>query len=888
MQRWPVSFWRRKKRETEIEEEVQSHLEMAARERTERGEAVDEAKRAARREFGNVELVKEVARDTWGWRRVEEFVEDVRYGLRMLSKKPGFTAVAVLTLALGIGANTAIFSFVNAVRLRELPVKDPQQLVFPRIISLEGSGSEFAYREFEEIRGRSQSFSGVFAFDTTRFLASFNGQTDFVWGQCVSASFYSVLGVHPILGREFTEQEDQSGQPATVVISYEYWKRKFALDPSVVGKNIILKNIPFRVVGVAPPLFRGIELGDSVDIWMPMAYWPQVRLSDHLSVGIMGRLKPEVRSKQAAAELSVLDREYAAQKLEARAIPQYEQPLENRRIEVVSGARGFFDLPDELPNELNILMMAVGLVHLIACANVTNLLLGRAINRKREIALRLALGAGGMRLTRQLLTESLLLAVAGGGLGFLLAGWMTNLLLRFAITGIDPASLDLRPDGRVMLFTAGVSILTGFVFGIAPAFGATRVDPGPALKAAPGVEPGSETRAGLGKGLVVAQVALCAALLVGAGLMVRTLEKLNRVNPGFQPDHILLVSLYPTLGGYEGARELNLYSRLQEQIGAAPGELSASFSRFGLLSGGGWGRKIANPRSGMRPEESIQVHCNPVAPQFFATMGIPLVFGRDFDAGDGAGATKVAIITEALARAAFPNTRPIGEQIEFVGENGNQQAEVVGIVQDVRSFSMRGPDASPGIYIPLQQAPADLLGQVTMELRTTGDPAIAIAALRRTSQAIDPNLPLAGMSTQAAQIEESLRGEKSLTSLLSLFSMLAVLLASIGLYGVIAYSVARRTREIGIRVALGAGRPDMLRMVLGQGLRLTLVGIGVGLAGAAAASRVLSSKLYGVMPTDPATFAGVALLLMGVAMAACYIPARRAMRVDPIVALRYE
>src|SRR6266852_5140709 len=578
MQRWPVSFWRRKKRETEIEEEVQSHLEMAARERTERGEPVDEAKRAARREFGNVELVKEVARDTWGWRRVEEFVEDVRYGLRMLSKKPGFTAVAVLTLALGIGANTAIFSFVNAVRLRELPVKDPQQLVFPRIISLEGSGSEFAYREFEEIRGRSQSFSGVFAFDTTRFLASFNGQTDFVWGQCVSASFYSVLGVHPILGREITEQEDQSGQPATVVISYEYWKRKFALDPSVVGKNIILKNIPFRVVGVAPPLFRGIELGDSVDIWMPMAYWPQVRLSDHLSVGIMGRLKPEVRSKQAAAELSVLDREYAAQKLEARAIPQYEQPLENRRIEVVSGARGFFDLPDELPNELNILMMAVGLVLLIACANVANLLLGRAINRKREIALRLALGAGGMRLTRQLLTESLLLAVAGGGLGFLLAGWMTNLLLRFAITGVDP---------------------------------------GPALKAAPGVEPGSETRAGLGKGLVVAQVALCAALLVGAGLMVRTLEKLNRVNPGFRPDHILLVSLYPTLGGYEGARELSLYSRLQEQIGAEPGELSVSFSRFGLLSGGGWGRKIANPRNGMRPEESIQVHCNPVAPQFF-------------------------------------------------------------------------------------------------------------------------------------------------------------------------------------------------------------------------------------------------------------------------------
>jgi predicted permease len=589
-------------------------------------------------------------------------------------------------------------------------------------------------------------------------------------------------------------------------------------------------------------------------------------------------------------ELSVLDREYEAQKLEARAVPQHEQPLKSRKIELLSGARGLFGLPDELPNELHILMIVVGLVLLIACANVANLLLARAINRKREIALRLALGAGRMRLTRQLLTESLLLAVGGGGLGFLLAGWMTGLLLRFAITGIDPASLDLRADGRVMLYTAGISILTGFIFGLAPAFGSTRIEPGPALKAAPGAERRSETRGGLREGLVVAQVALCAALLIGAGLMVRTLEKLSHVNPGFEQDRILLVSLYPTLGGYEGARELSLYSRLQEQIETAPGVLSASFSRFALVSGGGWRRKIANPRGGMRPEESIQVHCNPVAPRFFATMGIPLVFGRDFNAGDAAGATKVAVISEGLARAAFPNRGPIGEQIEFVGESGNQKAAVVGIVRDVRSFSMRRPDASPGMYIPLEQAPTDMLGQATMEVRTAGDAdaSTAVDGVRRAAQAIDPNLPLAGISTQAAQIEESQGNEKSLTSLLSIFSMLAVVLASIGLYGVISYSVERRTREIGIRAALGAGRPDVLRMVLGQGMRLTLVGIGVGLAGAAAASRVLSSKLYGVTPTDPVTFAGVTLLLAGVALAACYIPARRAMRVDPMVALRYE
>jgi predicted permease len=861
---------------------------MATQGRTERGKAVDEAVREARREFGNVGLLKEVTRDVWGWRWLRDAADDARYGMRMLLKNPGFTAVAVLTLALGIGANTAIFNFVNAVILRELPIRDANELVFPRVMSPEESGDDFSYTEFETIRDHSRSFSGVFAFDTTRFLASIDGQTDFVWGQCVSANFFSVLGVNPILGREFTVREDQAGQQPTIVISHDYWRRKFALDPNVLGKNIVLKKIDFRVVGVAPRSFRGIELGDSVDIWMTMANWPQVRLSDHLTVGIMGRLKPEITREQAAAELGILDREFITQKLEPRLPSQAERRPDGRRIEVRSGARGLFSLPDELPSELNILMAVVGLVLLIACANVANLLLARAINRKKEIALRLALGAGRARLTRQLLTENLLLALAGGGLGLLLADWVTNILWRFAIDGIDPAGLDLNIDGRVLLFTGGVTILTGLVFGLVPAFRATRVDPGPTLKASPGTEGGNESRMGLGQSLVVAQVALCVALLAGAGLMVRSLEKLNRVNPGFQQDRILLVSLYPTLGGYQGARELDLYSRLQEQVGAAPGVLSASFSRFALLGGGRWGRKIARPGSDKQIEESIQVYCNPVAPQFFATMGIPLVLGRDFTLGDGVGETKVAIISEALARTAFPNRSPIGEQIEFMGDSGGGPAVVVGIARDVRSFSLRGPDEGAGVYIPLAQAPADLLGQVTMEVRTTGDSAVAIAGVRRIAQAIDANLPLLGMSTQAAHIDESLGSERSLTALLSLFSALAVVLASIGLYGVIAYSVARRTREMGIRVAMGATRQDVLRMVLGQGVRLTLFGVGMGLAGAAAGSQVLSSKLFGVTSTDPATFAGVALLLTGVALAACYMPARRATKVDPMVALRYE
>ncbi len=781
-------------------------------------------------------------------------LQDARYALRQMRKSRGFTLVAVITLALGIGLNTAMFSLVNAVILRELPVDHPRQIVFPTILGPDGPQDDFPYREFEAIRDRSRSFSGVFAFDTTRFLASVDGQTDYVFGQCVSASFYSILGVKPILGRAFTSRDDQAGQPPAVVIGYDYWKRRFASDPNVLNKSIVLKKVPFRIVGVTPPAFHGIELGDAVDIWIPMVYWPQVRLSDHLTVGIMGRLKPGRTTEEAAAELSVLDRQYVDQKLELGTPFQGEQQIANRTIQLRSGARGIFDLPDELPRELNILMTVVGFVLLIACANVANLLLGRAVNRKREIALRLALGASRIRLMRQLLTESLFLASAGGGLGLLLAIWATGFLLRFVIGGIDPLGLDSQVDGRVLWFSAGASVLTGLIFGLVPALGAARVDAAPTLKIGDRAETGDKARKGLSQTLIVTQVALCVSLLVGAGLMVRSLRKLSAVNPGFQRERIFLVSLYPTLGGYEGRKELNLYTTLQEQIGAAPGVASASLSRFPLLSGGGgWQRKVANPSKGKRPGESIRVHCNPVAPQFFATMGISFVLGRDFTASDGANESKVAIISEALARTAFPNENPIGGRVEFVGNDGSGQAEVVGVVRDIRSFNLRSPDGAASVYIPLAQAPADLLGQAILEVRTKGQPSLAIASVRRVAQGIDAYFPLARISTQTDQMNESLTSENSLATLLSLFGLLAIVMASIGLYGVIAYATAQRTREIGIRVALGARRWDVLRMVLWQGVRLTLIGIGAGLVGASAGSRVLSSKLFGVTPTDTST-----------------------------------
>lgn len=820
---------------------------------------------------------------------METLFQDVRFGLRQLRRSPGFAAVAILTLALGVGLNSAMFRVLDAVILRTLTVEKPQQLFFPEITTSEGSDIGFQYPEFEAIRDHSRSFSPVFAFDTTRFLASVNGQIDYLFGQSVSANFYSVLGVKPILGRAFIPEDDHAGQPPVAVISYDYWQRRFAGNLSVLGKNVAFKKIPFRVVGVAPPSFRGIELGDAVDIWIPMLYWPQVRLNDHLTVGIMGRLKPDTTVRQATAELNIMDREYEAQQLGPTASNPKRQSLQNRKVELRSAARGIFSLPDDLPHQLNILMVVAGFVLLIACANVANLQLARSISRSKEIATRLALGASRARLMRHLLTESLLIAVIGGVLGFVFANRATDLLLRFVISGVDPLALNSTLDARALWFSAAAAIFSGLLFGLAPAFSVTRMDAAPALQAGGKSDTGNCAHRKLSGSLVVVQVALCVSLLVGTGLMVRSLKKLSAVNPGFQRDHILMAFLYPTLGGYQGVKELNLYAALQEQMSAAPGVVSASLSRFRLLSGGGgWGRRVARPGVSESRAQGLPVHCSPISPHFFVTMGIPLVFGRDFTQHDSANAPKVVIISESVARSVFPKESPIGQRLEFVDDTGREQAEVVGIVRDVQSFNLRAPDEAAGIYIPLNQAPSDLLGQAVLEVRTTNQTEIALASLRRVTQTIDADFPLARMSTQEEQATETLTGERSMATLLSLFSGLALALASIGLYGVIAYSTARRTREIGIRVALGARRTDVLRMILRQGMRLTLIGVGIGLVGAIGASRVLASQLFGITSTDPVTFGGVVLTLVAVALTACYVPARRAANVDPVNALRYE
>jgi len=805
----------------------------------------------------------------------------------MLAKNPGFAIVAVLTLALGIGANAAIFSVTDAVMLKLLPVSSPKQLVYFRLHSPQEHGSAFSRAEFAQFLEQSHSFSGMAAFDTLRLMGTVDGQSEFVSGECVSGTFFSILGVDVALGRPLTSEDDQPGKPGVAVISHDYWKRKFALDPAVAGKTIVLKGISFTIVGVAPARFRGIELGDAMDIWVPLAFWEQLRLNDHLTLGVIARMKPEADARQARAEITLIDQQFAAAALGSKITPLAKRDLQARSVELVPGGRGLFDLPDQLPRSLLVLTMVVGLVLLITCANVANLLLARAVGRRKEIAVRLALGAPRIRLFRQLLTESLLLAVTGGAVGLLLAGWCTNSLIGLLSNGSALRALDVRTDVRTLCFALGVSLFTCLLFGIAPALWATRTDAGLTLKGAANSASANTPRLGPRSILVVSQVSLSVLLLVGAGLLVRSLQKLSAVDTGFRQESILLASLYPTLSGYDGARELALYARAQERVSAAPGVLSATFSRFGMLSGGRWIR-VATHFSEDKGEKEIKVNCNPVAPRFFETMGIPMILGRDFAAADEQRAPRVAVVSESFAHRYFPGEVALGKQLLFKDAKAGDQIVVVGIVKEVKALSLRERESLPQIYIPLAQTPADLLGQITMEVRTATEPGAAATAVRDAMRDVDANLPVVQIITQKAQTEGTLQNERSLSTLSTVFGILALLLACLGLYGIAAYSVAARTREIGIRMALGARPVEVHRMVIRQGMRLAAIGIALGLAGALVVSRILASLLFGVSGADSLIYAGVSILLILVALAACYIPARRAAAVDPMIALRYE
>jgi len=914
-------YARRDRFDRELEEEMRFHMEMKALENAEAGMEPLEARYAAQRQFGNLTLLQEVSREMWGVRSIETLFQDLRFGIRMLLKNPGFTTVIVITLALGIGANTAIFSLTNTALLKTLPVKDPQQLVFFMVAGPQGMGTGFSYPLLQQFNQNNHSFTGIIAANTPGRMRlaepGTGGQVELAQAGRVSGNFFSELGVGAVAGRTLTEDDDSptGGQPVAV-ISYNYWKRRFGLDPGVIGRKITLDDFPFTIVGVAPPGFFGIEVGGNTDLWWPIRMTPQVipgaqSLNDsgHRWLYLMARLKPGVDLEQAQAEMNAVFRqqlnEIAPERLASLTAAQRRNYFA-QNIKLVAGGAGFTWLREQVKQPLLILLIVVGLVLLIACANVANLLLARAATRRKEFAVRRALGAGRFRLIRQLLTESLLLAALSGALGLLLAQWGARLLLAY-LPQEQTTTFDLAPDTRVLAFTLAVSLLTSLLFGLAPALGATRLDLSSALKDAVG---GGAGRSQLTphKLLIVTQVALSLFLLVGAGLFVRSLRNLKNLDTGFDRENVVLFSL-DTPGGYTLAQRVNLYQQTLERLESLPGARAASLASFSLLSGSGMNSNIVVEGYANRPDEDMDCHRLLVGPNYFATMGIPLLQGRDFGPQElqpqgglpadqptanqtpqpspTPSAPLAAVINQTMARYFFSNENPLGRRFRL--RNGPLQGipiEVIGVIKDAKYYNLR--EQTPRTYyLSFFQRPREEQAG-TMLLRSFADLASATTAIQRAVREIDPQSQVVNLRTMNEVVDRSLMQERFVAQLGSFFSLFALLLAAIGLYGVMSYATARRTQEIGIRMALGACTADVIRLVLREAMPMVSVGVVIGLGAALAATRLVESMLFGLGPNDLLTIALAALLMLIVAALACWIPARRAAKVDPMTALRFE
>jgi predicted permease len=872
------------------------------------GMAPEEARRRARLEFGGLDQVKEQRRNVSGSHIIETFVQDLRYGLRMLAKNPGFTGVAVLTLALGIGANTAIFSLIDAVLLKMLPVQKPEQLYRLTSISNEGRTNDaFSYPTFELLKRNNQILSGVIAFrpmGNVDFVV--NGNAELARGQAVSGSYFTTLGVKPILGRTITAEDDARGASPVAVVSYGYWTARFHRSPSVAGAGITLNGAAFVVIGVTPPDFFGLEPGESIDVYIPLAAVPLAQPQfaaagtpyDVLTapfrnwLHLMARLKDGETAARALANLGPVYEQAMRQSAEGmRGLP-FDTPGRRKgfdvpRIQLESGSRGLTALREQFSKPLMFLMAVVGVLLLIACTNVANLLLARAAGRQREIALRLSLGAGRGRVVRQLLTESLLLAAGGGAFGVLVAVWGSNAIVSLMSHSPSVIQLTVRPDSHVLVFTGLVSLFAVVIFGLAPAWRASRLDLSQAVKegvlgaaAAPG-------RSRMAESLVIPQIALSLVLMVGAGLLVRTLQKLKNSDPGFDRQNVLLFSINPGMIGYKEPQVAEVCDRLTEQVKAIPGVSAVSFSTFSPLAG--WSGYTDARVEGYTPKpgENPAITVNFVGPNYFKTLGTVVLLGRDFTEVDTAGTPKVAVVNQAMARYFFGDTNPLGRRFSIPGWKGDASAlEIVGVVENAKLNSLRKP-SPPSAYMPFLQSPDSFLA-VTFEVRSATNPTVLAASVRQLIQQADNRLPLFGVKTLSEQIDESLVQERLVASLSSLFGLVAPFLACVGLYGVMASLVARRTHEIGVRMALGAERPQVLEMVLGRGMVLALIGIVIGIVVAMGATRLMATLLFDVKPTDAFTFLTASVSLIAVAAFACYIPARRAARLDPMVALRYE
>ncbi len=891
---------RRRQFDADLEEEMRLHLELKEQEQVQAGLAPSDARYAALRRFGNATVLKEKSHMAWGWEWFEHLVQDVNYGVRAMLRSPGITIVALLSLALGIGANTAIFSLMDAVMLRSLPVKEPGRLVLLGDETWSGISDGFpisqlySYPFYREMQKRNQVFSdvaSVFSM-TNRMHGSVEGRSEAepMNVQLVSGTYFPMLGVHALAGRTLTDEDDRTrdGNPVAVV-SYSWWTRSLARDSSVLNKKLKIGETLFTIVGVAPQEFFGTKVGEAPDLWIPLSMQKEVPpnfdgYSDNFSESLylIARLKPGVSIAQASANANLLYQQILRGFPGAPLSQENLEKLNQTHVDLTPMATGLSALRRQYSDPLKILMAVVGLVLLIACANIANLLLARSTARARELALRQALGAGRFRLIRQLLTESLVLAFAGGALGVAFAMGASHLLLRLVSSGQEAAPLDVSMNLRLLLFTLAITLVTAVLFGTIPAFRATRLQLTESLKEGRGsVSVG--TKSPLAKALVVSQIAFSLVLLVGAGLFLRTLINLTNVDTGFNRENVLRLQTDASSVGYKenDPRLTALYQQIEERLSALPGVRAASHSLF-TYNEGSWNNTVSV--QGFPVPKDNNVKHNVVGTGYFAAMGIPLLEGRTFGPQDTATSPQVAVISETMARTMFPKSSPIGHRYGRGGPEHVNDIEVIGVVKDAQ-FEALQEDPQTVDYYPYSQQ-VRYLNDV--EVRYAGDFAAIASSVRRAIHDVDHNLRISNVTTLDEQVGRSIANQRLVAQLSTFFGLLAVFLSCIGIYGVMSYVVTRRTSEIGIRMALGAGRSNVLWLVLREVLILVTSGITIGVPVALAGDRLVSNMLFGLKPTDPVTLVSATVVLLMVAALAGYLPARKASRVDPMVALRYE